>query len=116
MLQPSERRHAKVLSTVIAGTLVAAQACSLNVANVMAQWSGVRFDSALNRLYRLLRNRRVEDEALAEQLLSDVSRRGEVLLAVDWTEWHSALRMLVAGAVIGHRGVPVFARVFDRIV
>ena len=59
VLQPFERRHGKVLSTIIAAIFVAAQARSLNVANVMAQWSGIRLDSALNRLYRLLRNRRV---------------------------------------------------------
>jgi hypothetical protein len=116
MLQPFERRHAKVLSTVIAAMFVAAQARSLGIASVMARWTSIRLDSALNRFYRLLRNRRVEDSALAEQLLRHVSRGGEVLLAVDWTEWHSGLRMLVAGAVVGHRAVPIFARAFGQLV
>lgn len=106
MLESFERRHAKTVGAVVAAIFVAAQARSMHIADVLARWTGIRLDSALNRFYRLLRNARLDDDALAEQLLRRVSRGGEVLLAVDWTEWHSGMRMLVAGAVLGRRAIP----------
>ena len=39
-----------------------------------------------------------------------------MLVAVDWTEWHSDLRMLVAAVVSGRRAIPLFAQAFDKVV
>ena len=40
----------------------------------------------------------------------------QLLVAVDWTEWHHDLRMLVAAVVVGTRAVPLYAAAFEKIV
>ncbi len=37
-----------------------------------------------------------------------------LLVALDWTEWHPPLRMLLASAVLGTRAVPVSAAAFIK--
>ena len=118
LLQPLWRRHQKTMALVIAGIAAAGQARSFAIATCMKSWLGVRLDSAVNRLYRLLRNVRVDYVELASswaQMLAK-SRGRHLLVAVDWTEWHHELRLLVAAVVIGKRAIPLFVHGTRKLV
>ena len=85
LLKPFWRRHQKTLALVIAGIAAAGQARSFAIATCMKGWLGVRLDSAVNRLYRLLRNERVDNTEFATawaQLLAK-PHNGRLLVAVD---------------------------------
>jgi hypothetical protein len=75
---------------------------------------GTQLGSALTRLYRLLYNPRLEDQLLTTQLLALLGRRQPLLIAIDWTEWHHDLRMLVAAVVVGCRAIPIQAAAFSK--
>lgn len=83
---------------------------TIDIAFSLALSAGILVESAMNRLYRCLRNSRIDWWKLTArqvELLTPPSQRA--VIAVDWTEWHSGLRMLVAGMVSGRRSVPVAA-------
>ena len=103
---------------VIAGIVSAGPARSFAIATCIQRRLGGRLDSAVNRFYRLLRNRRIDYTEFAAswaELLAK-PRKGRLLIAVDWTEWHHDLRMLMAAAVVGRRALPLFAQAFDKLV
>jgi hypothetical protein len=81
-----------------------AQASSLAVAGHLAARLGIQRGSALNRLYRLLRNPRVDDQVLTVQLLRLLGAGRRLLIALDWTEWHHDLKMRVASGDPGPGG------------
>jgi hypothetical protein len=118
LLSPFEKRHQRTLGLVIAAIAATGQARSFAIATTIAQWLGIRLDSAINRFYRLLRNHRVDYVAFithwARLLCRDPQR--PLLIAVDWTEWHHELRMLLASVVVDKRGIPLFAQAFDRLI
>ena len=118
LLSPFEKRHRRTLALVIAAIAATGQARSFAIATTLAQWLGTRLDSAINRFYRLLRNDRVDYVAFitnwARLLCRDPER--PLLIAVDWTEWHHELRMLVASVVVDKRGIPLFAQAFNRLI
>src|SRR5262249_40662761 len=91
---------------------------SFAIATTLARWLGTRLDSAVNRFYRLLRNFRVDDLLLASQWARQLVRRPDrlLLVAVDWTEWHHDLRLLVAAVVTGKRAIPLVARGLEKRV
>lgn len=118
LLKPFWRRHQKTLALVIAGIAAAGQARSFAIATCMQSWLGGRLDSAVNRFYRLLRNRRVDYTEFCSawaQLLAK-PRQGRLVVAIDWTEWHHDLRMLMAAAVVGRRALPLFAQAWAKSV
>jgi hypothetical protein len=82
----------------------------------VAQATGVRFKSALKRFYRWVHGDKLDDlacwSALAGRALAHTGRRP--LVAVDWTEWHSGLRVLSAAVCVGTRAVPVLVQAFSR--
>ena len=94
---PGDRRHYREGSSQLAGEL------------------GTQLGSALTRFYRLLRNPRIDDQQLTAQLLQLLGHGPRLLIALDWTEWHHDLRMLVAAVVAGCRAIPVQAAAFSRI-
>ena len=100
------------MGLVIAAIAATGQARPFAIATRLATWLGTRLDSAVNRFYRLLRNPHVDYQEFATQWLDILARRPDrkVLLAVDWTEWHHDLRLLVAAMVTGKRAIPVFTR------
>jgi hypothetical protein len=52
---------------------------------------------------------------LSKQLLAAAHPgSGPALIAMDWTEWHSSLRMLLGSVVAGRRAIPVCAQVFAK--
>lgn len=89
------------------------QAASISIALVLAQRTGCRVPSALIRFYRLLHNPRIDDLAISRRMLSLLGQRtSPVILALDWTEWHSDLRVLSASAAIGTRAIPIYVAAF----
>ena len=116
LLRPFCKRHRKTLALVVAAITATGQARSFAVATTMAMWLGTRLDSAINRFYRLLGNRHIDDTelvwTLADLLCPKPSRH--LLIAVDWTEWHHGLRMLAAAVVTGKRGIPLFVQAFRQ--
>ena len=109
-------RQRPVVGAVIGAYYLAATARTLGVATALARSTGVQLDSALNRIYRLLRNPHLSDESLARSPIRATARDGRLLVAVDWTEWHSGMRILAAATVTGRRAIPIFARAFSQSV
>jgi hypothetical protein len=118
LLSPFWIRHRKTLGLIIAAIAVTGQARSFAIATTLARWLGTRLDSAVNRFYRLLRNARVDYTEFAAQWAKLLVRGKDrcLLVAVDWTEWHHDLRLLVAAVVSGKRAIPLFAQAFTKEV
>ena len=118
LLKPFSLRHQKTMALVIAGIAVAGQARSFAIATCMKSWLGVRLDSAVNRFYRLLRNSNVDYTELAASWANMLARsRGRhLVVAIDWTEWHHDLRLLVAAVVVGRRALPLFVQGTRKLV
>lgn len=118
LLAPLEKRHRKTLGLVIAAIAVTGQARSFAIATTLARWLGTRLDSAVNRFYRLLRNSRIDYVLFVEQWARLLVRgpQRHLLIAIDWTEWHHELRMLLAAVVAGKRAIPLYAAAFQRLV
>jgi hypothetical protein len=114
LLSPFRRSQQKTLALVIAAIAEVAQASSLAVAGHLAARLGIQLGSALNRLYRLLRNPRVDDQVLTAQLLRLLGAGRRLLIALDWTEWHHDLKMLVASVIVGRRAIPVQVAAFRK--
>lgn len=115
VLSPLRKSQQKILTLVVQAIAAMAQAASLPLAAFLAQVTGSQLDSALVRFYRLLHNRRLEDEVITRQLLSFLASAYQpLLIAIDWTEWHSDLRMLLASVVVGARAIPVQVAVFSK--
>lgn len=118
LLSPFWRRHRKTLGIVIGGIAAAGQARSFAIATAMARRLSTRLDSAVNRFYRLLRNPRIDYIELAASWCKLLAKphKGHLVIAVDWTEWHHGLRMLVAAMVTGKRALPVFVQATKKLV
>jgi hypothetical protein len=114
LLSPFRRRHRKTLGLVIAAIAVTGQARSFAIATTLSRWLGTRLDSAVNRFYRLLRNTRIDYTQFVEQWARLLVRGQDrhLLIAIDWTEWHHELRMLLAAVVAGKRAIPLYAEAF----
>lgn len=118
LLSPFWLRHRKTLAVVISAIAATGQARSFAIATTMARRLRTRLDSAVNRFYRLMRNSRVDytEFAASWATLLARARKGHLLLAIDWTEWHHDLRMLVAAVVTGKRAIPLFAQATRKLV
>jgi Transposase DDE domain len=114
VLSPFRRSQQKTLAAVIAAIAEVAQATSLAVAGHLAGELGMQLGRALNRFYRLRRNPRIDDQRLTAQWLPLLGQGQRLLIALDWTEWHHDLRMLVAAVVVGCRAIPVQTAVFQK--
>jgi hypothetical protein len=115
VLSPFRRSQQKTLALVITAITERAQANSLAVAGHIAVERGTQLGSALTRFYRLLRNPRIDEQLLTGQLIQLLGHGQRLLLALDWTEWHYDLRMLVAAVVVGCRAIPVQVAAFSTI-
>lgn len=118
LLKPFWQRHRKTMALVIAAIATAGQARSFAIATCMKTWLDVRLDSAVNRFYRLLRNENVDYLALAASWARVLAKSSErhLLVAIDWTEWHHDLRLLVAAVVTGKRAIPLFVQGTRKLV
>jgi hypothetical protein len=115
MLSPLRKSQSKTITLVIQGMAWMAQAASIPIAAFVSQATGTQLNSALTRFYRLLHNPRLDDLKVTRQMLSFLAQLpGPLLIAIDWTEWHPPLRMLLASVVRGTRAIPVHAAVFSK--
>jgi hypothetical protein len=102
-----------VIALVVAALATLRQAASLSIALVLAQRSGCQVPSALVRFYRLLHNPRLDDLAISRAMLHQLAQKASPLLvSLDWTEWHSQLRVIIASAAMGTRAIPVYMAAF----
>src|ERR687883_1853439 len=110
LLTPFRRSQQKTCAALVVALCQAAQASSFAIAGQLACLTDVQFGSALNRLYRFLRNDRFDNWLLTEQMLRLLGRRpGPLLLALDWTCWQDRFSVLTASACVGTRSIPVAA-------
>jgi hypothetical protein len=102
-----------VIALVVEALASLRQAASIPIAMVVAQRTGGLVPSALIRFYRLLHNPRLDDLAISRRMLSLLGQRtSPLLIALDWTEWHSNLRVLSASVAMGTRAIPVYLEAF----
>ena len=109
------KTQARTLVAMVQGLIDCGQMRSFALAGALARATGVRFKSALKRFYRWVHGAHLDDlacwRALAGRVLVYAGRRP--LVAVDWTEWHSGLRVLSAAVCVGARAVPVLVQAFS---
>jgi hypothetical protein len=116
LVKPLRRSQQKTLVAVVSALLRTGIMRTLALAACLSVQSGIRLDSAHNRIYRLLRNDRIDDWDLTTQMLALCRGvRGRLLIAVDWTEWHSQMRSLCAAVICERRAVPVACAAFDQL-
>ncbi len=108
LLRPFRLSQQKTCAAVVAALCQAAQASSFAIAGQLSCLTDVRLGSALNRIYRFLRNQRFDNWLLTEQLLRLLSCNGRpLLLALDWTCWQDSFSVLTASVCTGTRSIPV---------
>jgi hypothetical protein len=116
ILSPLRKSQSKTITLVVQAMSEMAQAVSIPIAAFLSHATGSQLDSALTRFYRLLHNAQLDDLKLTRQMLCFFAHLpGPFLIAIDWTEWHPPLRMLLASVVRGTRAIPVQAAVFSRV-
>lgn len=110
LLRPFRLSQQKTCAAIVAALCQCAQASSFAIAGQLSCLTDVRLGSALNRLYRFLRNERFDNWLLTEQLLRLLGRgRSPLLLALDWTCWQDSFSVLTASVCTGTRSIPVAA-------
>lgn len=108
LLRPFRKSQQKTCLAIIAALLEAAQANSFAIASELAQQSEIQLASAVNRLYRFLRNERFDDWLLTEQLFSFfAAERKTIVLCLDWTAWGERFSLLTASVCVEKRSLPV---------
>src|SRR5919202_4929966 len=108
LLSPFRLAQQKTCASVVAALCQAAQASSFAIAGQLSCLTEVRLGSALNRIYRFLRNPRFDNWLLTEQMLRLLGKRpGPLLLALDWTAWQDSFSVLTACVCTGTRSIPV---------
>ena len=115
LLKPLRKSQRKTITLVVQAMASMAQAASIPIAAFLSQVTATRVDSALTRVYRLLHNPKLDDLLLTRQILGFLSQCPcPLLVALDWTEWHPPLRMLLASVIRGTRAIPVQSAVFSK--
>jgi hypothetical protein len=110
VLSPLRKSQRTIIMLVVEAMVALRQAASIPIALALAQRVGSQADCALTRVYRLLHNPRLDDLVISREMIRTLARRSSpLLIALDWTEWHPPLRMLLASVVVGTRAVPVSA-------
>ena len=113
VLSPLRKSQRKTVLLAVQAISWMGQAASLPIAFFFSQATGSRTTSALTRFYRLLHNPRLDDLKITKQFLTLLSQStSPLLIALDWTEWHPPLRMLLASVIVGTRAIPVQTAAF----
>jgi hypothetical protein len=107
LLSPFRRSQQKTCLAIVAALLEAAEANSFMIAAKLSMLSGVGLPSAVNRLYRFLRNERFDNWLLSERLFSFFAHRKRIVLALDWTSWGERFSVLTASVAVEKRSIPV---------
>jgi hypothetical protein len=110
------RSQAKTLVVMVICLVDSGKMRSFDIAHAMADRFAVLFKSAIQRFYRFIHNRKLDDikvwSEMADHVLMSVGRK--LVVSIDWTEWHDHLRVLVASACVGRRAIPIFAQTFSK--
>ncbi len=115
LLGPLRKSQRTVISLVVKALAQLREARSFSIAAALAQQTGSLVPSGLTRLYRLLHNSRIDDLAISRKMLEQLGQgEGPLLVALDWTEWHSQLRVLMASVAMGTRAIPVYMAAFIK--
>src|SRR5437763_95551 len=108
LLRPFRLSQQKTCASLVAALCHAAQASSFAIAGQLSCLTSVQLGSALNRLYRFLRNERFDNWLLTERMLHLLNQPNKsLLLALDWTCWQDRFSVLTASVCVGTRSVPV---------
>mgnify|MGYP001344894344 CR=1 FL=1 len=75
LLSPFRKSQQKTVIAIVSAICEAAQANSFAIAAALSNQSEIQLGSALNRLYRFLRNERFDNWLLTERLLSLFAER-----------------------------------------
>lgn len=107
LLRPFRKSQQKTCLAIVSALLEAARANSFAIASELAQQSGIGLPSAVNRLYRFLRNSRFDNWLLTEQLFELFAERKRIVLCLDWTAWGDKFSLLVASVCVERRSLPL---------
>ncbi len=107
LLRVFRRSQQKTCLSIVSALLEAAQANSFAIASVLAAQSTIGLPSAVNRLYRFLRNERFDNWLLSEQLFAFFAERKPIVVCLDWTAWGDKFSLLVASIGVEKRSIPV---------
>src|ERR1700759_862543 len=108
LLKPFRLSQQKTCAALVAALCQASQASSFSLAGQLSLLTEVEFGSALNRLYRFLRNVRFDNWLLSQRMLWLLGKERKLLfLALDWTAWQDRFSVLTASVCIGTRSIPV---------
>ena len=107
LLSPFRLSQQKTAAEIILGLCEAGAANSFLIAGKISAKSGIQLQSALNKLYRFLKNPRFDDWLLSEQLFGLFAERKRIVLSLDWTTWHDRFSLLVASVAVERRAVPL---------
>jgi hypothetical protein len=101
----------KAIATFVAQILDKNSGCQAKLARGLGNQ-----EAACKRLSRLLHNRRLSPNALADavfwQMVSQLPETGRVRLALDWTS-EDTQHLLVISLVVGRRALPLYWRAYD---
>jgi hypothetical protein len=115
VLSPLRKSQRTIIRLVVQAIASLGKAASIPIAASLAQETSCQLDSALLRFYRLLHNARLDDLVVSREMIRLLAKRAtSLLVALDWTEWHAPLRMLLASVVTGTRAIPVSAQTFIK--
>lgn len=107
LLSPFRLSQQKTCAEVIAALCEAGAANSFLIAGKISANSGIQLQSAVNKLYRLLKNPHFDDWLLSEQLFRLFAERKRIILSLDWTAWGERFSVLTASVAVEKRAVPV---------
>jgi hypothetical protein len=111
----AHRARAHSMGRIVEAIVAVGVARTWSLAGFVAERWGMRFKSGLQAVSRALGNDGLDWWKLGARLLENVTGGAQrVPFAIDWTEWHDELRVLVGAAVIGKRAVPIAAQAFHR--
>lgn len=110
------RSQAKTLVVMVIGLVDTGKMRSFDIAHALADRFSVKFKSAIQRFYRFVKNRKLDDLKVWSEIADHVLRSAgkKLVISVDWTEWHEKLRVLTASACVGRRAIPILAQTFSK--
>lgn len=115
MVRGFHKFQQRILSEVTGALLRNGEVRSFGIAQRLSAATGAKLPSALTRFYRFLANSRIDDWQLCERVFRALDRPGQrMLVALDWTEWHEPLRMLLASVIVGKRAIPGASACFAK--
>jgi hypothetical protein len=115
MVRGFHKFQQRILSGVTEALLRNGEVRSFGIAHRLSAATGAKLPSALTRFYRFLANSRIDDWELSARIFGALHRPGQrMLVALDWTEWHEPLRMLLASVMVGKRAIPGASACFSK--